>query len=427
MAKKSTPKQPKEKSRYLASGRKVEVLGVVIMAIAMLLAISIVTHENEDYSVISSVSFETLFQLDSGPALRIQNGLGPMGAYISHFFAYMMFGYASLVIALLFLVYGWYTFRHKSFGAVHPYAVYSICVMMLAAVIMGYIQMEGVAETFAWSGSSGLAVAEFLRAVSGQYGPIIILGSLAIICILFGLGSRTQETIDGVKDRFGEIIDERKKNGELAKEKKLEESDHLKNDRSKFKDEKDWTEKNTKATGNGPETPEKIIARSELNENKLREDKKDEDNYGEGKPPKASLENKKTTDDDDDLEISVYVGKPDEEAAENELEQKNKDQALPVIKYKFPTLDLLDSPPAEGNEVDFEEIKSNKLIILDKLRRHGIEITAIEAIVGPTVTLYELQPAPDVKISKIESYANDLKMAMATHGLRIIAPIPGKS
>ncbi|MEX0773663.1 MAG: DNA translocase FtsK 4TM domain-containing protein [Balneolales bacterium] len=427
MAKKNNTKKPKEKSRFLASRRKIEVLGVIIMAIAVLLAISIVTHENEDYTVISSVSVETLFQFDSGPALRIQNGLGPMGAYISHLFSYMMFGYTSMVIALLLLVYGWYTFRHKKFGPVHPYAVYLVCVMMLVSAIMGYIQMEGIAETISWSGSSGLAVAEFLRATSGQYGPIVILGSLSIICLLFGLGSRTQDTIDGVKDRFGEIIDERKKNGELAKEKELEESDHLKNDRSKFKDQKDWTENKTKATNNAPETSEKIISRSELNESKLREDKKGEENFGEGKPPKASLEKKKNVGDDDDLEISVYVGKPDEEAGDSDLERKNKDQALPVIKYKFPTLDLLDSPPNEGNEVDFEEIKSNKLIILDKLRRHGIEITAIEAIVGPTVTLYELQPAPDVKISKIESYANDLKMAMATHGLRIIAPIPGKS
>ena len=77
--------------------------------------------------------------------------------------------------------------------------------------------------------------------------------------------------------------------------------------------------------------------------------------------------------------------------------------------------------------VNLEEIKNNKRIILDKLKRHRIEILSINAIVGPTVTLYELEPAPDVKISKIESYANDLKMATAAHGLRVITPIPGRS
>ena len=59
---------------------------------------------------------------------------------------------------------------------------------------------------------------------------------------------------------------------------------------------------------------------------------------------------------------------------------------------------------------------------MEKLSQHRIDILGINAIVGPTVTLYELQPAPDVKISKIESYANDLKMATAAKGLRILAP-----
>ncbi|MEX2641111.1 MAG: DNA translocase FtsK [Balneolales bacterium] len=422
---KNSNKKSAEKKHFLAPERKIEILGVIIMAIATLLAISIITHESEDYAVISSVSLETLFQFDRGPALRIQNGLGPMGAYISHFFAYMMFGYTSMVIAVVVLVYGWYTFRHKPFNPVHPYAVYFISVMVLTGAILGYIQMEGIADTVAWSGSSGLAIAEFLRAVSGQYGPMVILGSLTVICLLFGLGRRTQHTLDGVKERFGEMMDERKKNGEMAKVKDLEESDHLRNDRSRFKNKEDWTEERTKTAP--ATTPDPIIERSERNESKTREEKKKEENFGDGKPPRAVLQEKQHVSGDDDLEMSVYIGKPDEEAGDKDLEQKNHDQALPVIKYKFPTLDLLDSPPEEGNEVDFEEIKSNKLIILDKLRRHGIEITAIEAIVGPTVTLYELQPAPDVKISKIESYANDLKMAMATHGLRIIAPIPGKS
>src|SRR5690625_7754094 len=100
---------------------------------------------------------------------------------------------------------------------------------------------------------------------------------------------------------------------------------------------------------------------------------------------------------------------------------------MPVIKYKFPGIDLLDSPPNDGNEVEMEEIRLIKKIILDKLRRHTIEILSINAIVGPTVTLYELEPPPDVKRSKIESYASDLKMATDEHELRIIAQITGRS
>jgi len=131
----------------------------------------------------------------------------------------------------------------------------------------------------------------------------------------------------------------------------------------------------------------------------------------------------------DDVEVSVFVGEEEEQADEKELDRQNREKAkqAPVIRYQFPTVDLLNTPPNEGNEVDMEEIQENKRIIMEKLSQHKIDILGINAIVGPTVTLYELQPAPDVKISKIESYANDLKMATAAKGLRILAPIPGKS
>lgn len=147
-------------------------------------------------------------------------------------------------------------------------------------------------------------------------------------------------------------------------------------------------------------------------------------------PARSGMEGTaETGEDEDDVEISVFVGEGDEAAEERALDRLNKSKAkeIPVIRYKFPTVGLLDSPPPGGNHVDMEEIRENKRIILDKLKRHKIDILSINAIVGPTVTLYELEPAPEVKISRIQSYANDLKMATAAHGLRIIAPIPGRS
>ena len=65
--------------------------------------------------------------------------------------------------------------------------------------------------------------------------------------------------------------------------------------------------------------------------------------------------------------------------------------------------------------------------MLDKLATYNIEIIGIDAIVGPTVTLYELTPAPGIKISRITALENDLAMALAAKGIRMIAPIPGKS
>ncbi len=96
------------------------------------------------------------------------------------------------------------------------------------------------------------------------------------------------------------------------------------------------------------------------------------------------------------------------------------------MPYRPPSFDLLD--PADGaRPFDPDEIEENKQVLLDKLETYRIRITAINAIVGPTVTLYELTPAPGIKISRITALEDDLAMALAARGIRMIAPIPGKS
>jgi S-DNA-T family DNA segregation ATPase FtsK/SpoIIIE len=98
-----------------------------------------------------------------------------------------------------------------------------------------------------------------------------------------------------------------------------------------------------------------------------------------------------------------------------------------AARYVFPPIDLLDERDASHTPLDYGELEENKRILLDKLETHNIEIASINAIVGPTVTLYELSPAPGIKISRITALEDDLAMATAARGIRMIAPIPGKS
>jgi S-DNA-T family DNA segregation ATPase FtsK/SpoIIIE len=76
--------------------------------------------------------------------------------------------------------------------------------------------------------------------------------------------------------------------------------------------------------------------------------------------------------------------------------------------------------------VDENEIKNNKITIVETLKNYNIEIVKITANVGPTVTMYEIKPAAGIKINKIKSLENDIAMSLAALGIRIIAPIPGK-
>jgi len=94
--------------------------------------------------------------------------------------------------------------------------------------------------------------------------------------------------------------------------------------------------------------------------------------------------------------------------------------------WEFPSVDLLDTPDAQL-ELDDAYLRLNAQKISDKLQQFGISVKVRDVKVGPTVMQYSLEPAEDVKLSKITSLRDDLKLALAADSLRIEAPIPGKS
>jgi S-DNA-T family DNA segregation ATPase FtsK/SpoIIIE len=102
------------------------------------------------------------------------------------------------------------------------------------------------------------------------------------------------------------------------------------------------------------------------------------------------------------------------------------DPTLDLSHYKKPTLDLLESYGKGEISVDQEELESNKNRIVSTLRNYNIEIERIKATIGPTVTLYEIVPAPGIRISKIKNLEDDIALSLSALGIRIIAPIPGK-
>jgi len=126
----------------------------------------------------------------------------------------------------------------------------------------------------------------------------------------------------------------------------------------------------------------------------------------------------------------------DESVSEN-LAEKQVDREYGGIKteydpradlsnYHFPTLDLLTDYGSQKHEIDYDEIEKSKNLIEETLLNYKIGIAKISASVGPTVTLYEIVPAPGVKISKIKNLEDDIALSLAALGIRIIAPIPGR-
>ena len=88
--------------------------------------------------------------------------------------------------------------------------------------------------------------------------------------------------------------------------------------------------------------------------------------------------------------------------------------------YQFPSLELLDSYSSSRNEVSDEELARNNARIRNALENYRIQINDVKAIVGPTVTLYKVYPAPGVKISEIKKLQEDLGMHLHARGVRVV-------
>ena len=132
----------------------------------------------------------------------------------------------------------------------------------------------------------------------------------------------------------------------------------------------------------------------------------------------------------DNLTVEVAKG---EEAAKGKRMASSVDNLTPIdprepfTRYQLPPLSLLKTYADDGKpDVDMEEIKTNNAHIVKVLNSFGVTIREIKATIGPPITLYEITPGEGVRISKIRNLEDDIALSLSALGIRIIAPIPGK-
>lgn len=126
------------------------------------------------------------------------------------------------------------------------------------------------------------------------------------------------------------------------------------------------------------------------------------------------------------VEENFEIKEKDEVSADHKTIDEPYDPWLDLSTYKFPTLDLLENYGRDQITVQKEELELNKNRIVETLNNYSIQIQKIKATIGPTVTLYEIIPAPGVRISRIKNLEDDIALSLSALGIRIIAPIPGK-
>lgn len=98
----------------------------------------------------------------------------------------------------------------------------------------------------------------------------------------------------------------------------------------------------------------------------------------------------------------------------------------PFTRYKYPSFDLLKEHEVNINHINEEEQRTSKNRIIEVLGNFGIQIKTIHASVGPAITLYEIQLADGMLLSKVKEFENDIALSLSAFGTRVIAPLPGK-
>jgi S-DNA-T family DNA segregation ATPase FtsK/SpoIIIE len=134
------------------------------------------------------------------------------------------------------------------------------------------------------------------------------------------------------------------------------------------------------------------------------------------------------TADEDRVKLTVEENRnsEDEAGTMDNLPLTDYDPTLELSAYELPSIDLLEKHDSGDSSVTNEELISNKNKIVETLGHYKIQIDKIKATIGPTVTLYEIVPAPGVRISKIKNLEDDIALNLSALGIRIIAPIPGR-
>ena len=350
--------------------------------------------------------------------VKVENWLGKLGAILSHLFVGRWFGIASFLFVLNFFVIGFKGVAGAALLPIKKMIKLSALFMVITSIALGFV-VHTTGFVFI-GGAFGYEMNEFLNLSIGRAGTAILLSFTAFVIIVIYYNPSFKRKPKTVLAE-GEEIDPIKMNtynpikeDQITKDEKLEVNFNKKG-KVEVIEESDEEEE------------------EDQNEN---ESESDEELAEEIEEEETTENNLEITESESTLEVSeefsVEVPKVEAEVSEKDIAQKvleefgEYDPTLDLSTYVLPSIELLNNYGGAGITVNKDELEENKNKILDTLKNYSIEISKIKATIGPTVTLYEIVPAPGVRISKIKNLEDDIALSLSALGIRIIAPIPGK-
>ncbi len=367
------------------------------------------------FSIVLFISFISYFftwQADDfiPPGDEANNWIGNVGRAISKLFIERWFGIASFVFVLLFFIYGIRFIFKVSLLPLGKTTRISVLALIWFSATLGFL--FGNSFTLL-GGGFGTFTSGWLEQALGKIGAGILLLFilLSFLIINYNISLSFLKTLSffkrkekGKPDPSGQPKEDLYNTVEYSVDEEA--------DSDGFSAVE--PENNTTNPGSNTEMIEPLIV-VEPGVEKKGQEKQDEIDSG--------------------LELTIEQPTGDQPLSEDDkngevVEHKSIDEPydprLDLANYTFPTLNLLEDYGSDEIRVQKEELELNKNRIVETLNNYSIQIKKIKATIGPTVTLYEIIPAPGVRISKIKNLEDDIALSLSALGIRIIAPIPGK-
>ena len=315
-------------------------------------------------------------------SIEVENILGKIGASISHFFIYNLFGISSFILPVILFISSYYLLFNKKILELIKRINWLLILTIWMTLLTGYLSNYFPIQT----GIVGFEINSFLKTYIGMTGIVLIICFIFIlsISVLWNITPNSIVILLGnlsLPKKSKENPQEDKLKDELFEDIKVEDSDLEVNLESKLNDGNEIQSEPT-----------------------------------EGNDDSVSME----------VEEINFEEKSTKNISFNKADLKKFDPTLDLSNFKNPSIDLLKDYGDGTIKIDQDELETNKNKIVDTLKNYNIGIKQIKATIGPTVTLYEIIPDAGVRISKIKNLEDDIALSLSALGIRIIAPIPGK-
>ncbi len=427
--------------------KKKKIMGLFILILSVLIFFSILSYSRKDLSNLQN--FYSDFISSFAPSEEFlerqqntSNWLGIFGAYFSSFLINNTLGYFSIVLPVIIFLFGYYIIFKPKTKNILTVSNFLLALGILFPSLAGLLRFKFniFTDYNELSGKIGDFFGQSIGILLGGLGGIIFFFFAIFLTFFLTFDINFTKIGDWFKYLWNEVIvdkDNKNKDDEDEEDDDDKNNKNNKDDKKKDNDIKEEKVINkikprlselSKAFGEDDEEEDtRIEIVRKDNDNKKEEDKKSDTKAkkDDDKPIDKTPADSKAADNDD---IKLHDDLPKVDLPEElKKEAKLPEQWEEEINFKPIPLDKFKTYPNDGANISDEELKRNAELLKEKLAIFDIKIEDIKVHPGPVVTMYEIVPSPGVKISRIVSLENDIALALAARGIRIIAPIPGKS